>query len=251
MVIKTNRTRGRESSPSEAPSGALRWSIEQRLGFIEGRLFWLGAVNRTDLVRRFGVSMSQASGDIARYLALDPPGLGYDKSAKRYVAGDDFKPVLAAPRHGCLNLHASALPRWRGAAPIQRAIMAGDTVTAATVMRMDEGLDTGPVCCAEAVPIESDMTAGELHDLLATKGIPTRWGVVFACIATGVVFYALKPHVFSNFNTWKGILDQAAIRIVRLAAPFDRFPDNIRSDTDILHITRTWTFTRADQVLAE
>ena len=80
------------------------------------------------------------------------------------------KPVLAAPRHGCLNLHASALPRWRGAAPIQRAIMAGDTVTAATVMRMDEGLDTGPVCCAEAVPIESDMTAGELHDLLATKG---------------------------------------------------------------------------------
>ena len=63
------------------------------------------------------------------------------------------KPVLAAPRQGCLNLHASALPRWRGAAPIQRAIMAGDTETAATVMRMDEGLDTGPVCLAERVPI--------------------------------------------------------------------------------------------------
>jgi hypothetical protein len=97
MVIKTNRTRGRESSPSEAPSGALRWSIEQRLGFIEERLFWLGAVNRTDLVRRFGVSMSQASGDIARYLARDPAGVAYDKSAKRYVAGDAFRPVLAAP----------------------------------------------------------------------------------------------------------------------------------------------------------
>ena len=60
------------------------------------------------------------------------------------------KPVLAAPRDGCLNLHASALPRWRGAAPIQRAIMAGDTETAATVMRMDEGLDTGPVCLARS-----------------------------------------------------------------------------------------------------
>ena len=80
------------------------------------------------------------------------------------------KPVLAAPRHGCLNLHASALPRWRGAAPIQRAVMAGDTETAATVMRMDEGLDTGPICRAERVPIGPDTTAGELHDLLATQG---------------------------------------------------------------------------------
>ena len=80
------------------------------------------------------------------------------------------KPVLAAPRHGCLNLHASALPRWRGAAPIQRAIMAGDAETAATVMRMDEGLDTGPVCREERVPIGPDMTAGELHDLLAVRG---------------------------------------------------------------------------------
>jgi hypothetical protein len=67
------------------------------LAFIEERLFWLGAVNRTDLVRRFGVSMSQASADIARYLAHEPRGVGYDKSAKRYVAGDGFRPVLAAP----------------------------------------------------------------------------------------------------------------------------------------------------------
>jgi methionyl-tRNA formyltransferase len=80
------------------------------------------------------------------------------------------KPVLAAPRHGCLNLHASALPRWRGAAPIQRAIMAGDAETAATVMRMDEGLDTGPVCREERVPIGPNMTAGELHDVLAMRG---------------------------------------------------------------------------------
>jgi methionyl-tRNA formyltransferase len=78
--------------------------------------------------------------------------------------------VLAAPREGCLNLHASALPRWRGAAPIQRAIMAGDAETAATVMRMDAGLDTGPVCRAERVPIGPDATAGELHDILAERG---------------------------------------------------------------------------------
>jgi methionyl-tRNA formyltransferase len=80
------------------------------------------------------------------------------------------KPVLDAPRHGCLNLHASALPRWRGAAPIQRAIMAGDTETAAAVMRMEAGLDTGPICLEERVPIEPDMTAGELHDFLAGRG---------------------------------------------------------------------------------
>jgi methionyl-tRNA formyltransferase len=78
--------------------------------------------------------------------------------------------VLHAPRLGCFNLHASMLPRWRGAAPIQRAIMAGDTETAAAVMRMEEGLDTGPVCLAEAVAIGSDMTAGELHDVLAQRG---------------------------------------------------------------------------------
>ena len=80
------------------------------------------------------------------------------------------KPILAAPREGCLNLHASALPRWRGAAPIQRAIMAGDIETAAAVMRMDEGLDTGPVCLSRNVPIGPDMTAGELHDALAAQG---------------------------------------------------------------------------------
>jgi methionyl-tRNA formyltransferase len=71
---------------------------------------------------------------------------------------------------GCFNLHASALPRWRGAAPINRAIMAGDTETAAAVMRMDQGLDTGPVAMAERVAIGPDMIAGELHDLLARLG---------------------------------------------------------------------------------
>jgi methionyl-tRNA formyltransferase len=80
------------------------------------------------------------------------------------------KPILEAPRHGCLNLHGSALPRWRGAAPIQRAIMAGDAETAAMVMRMDEGLDTGPICLAERIAIGANMTAGELHDIMAQRG---------------------------------------------------------------------------------
>ncbi len=80
------------------------------------------------------------------------------------------KAILEAPHHGCLNLHASRLPRWRGAAPIQRAIMAGDSETAAMVMQMDEGLDTGPVLLAERVPIGPNTTAGELHDQLAEVG---------------------------------------------------------------------------------
>ena len=80
------------------------------------------------------------------------------------------KPILNAPKHGCLNLHASLLPRWRGAAPIQRAVMAGDAETGVMVMAMEEGLDTGPVCLAERVAIGADQTAGELHDELARLG---------------------------------------------------------------------------------
>ncbi|MEX0590083.1 MAG: methionyl-tRNA formyltransferase, partial [Xanthobacteraceae bacterium] len=78
--------------------------------------------------------------------------------------------VLEAPRFGALNLHASLLPRWRGAAPIARAIMAGDKETGVTVMQMDEGLDTGAVALAERVAIGPDSTAGELHDRLSVIG---------------------------------------------------------------------------------
>jgi methionyl-tRNA formyltransferase len=78
--------------------------------------------------------------------------------------------VLDAPRLGCFNVHASKLPRWRGAAPIRRAIMAGDSVTAVNIMRMDEFLDTGPVCLGRDVPIAPSTTAGELHDTLSSLG---------------------------------------------------------------------------------
>lgn len=80
------------------------------------------------------------------------------------------KAVLDAPRLGCFNIHASLLPRWRGAAPIQRAIMAGDPATGVMIMRMEEGLDTGPVCLGEQVAIGADETAGELHDRLSQLG---------------------------------------------------------------------------------
>jgi hypothetical protein len=97
MVLKTRAMSRPESTPLRTAGESLRWSVERRLAFIEERLFWLGEVNRMDLVRRFGVSMSQASGDIARYLALGPVGVTYDKSAKRYAAGAAFTPVLAPP----------------------------------------------------------------------------------------------------------------------------------------------------------
>ena len=80
------------------------------------------------------------------------------------------KPILEAPRLGCFNVHASLLPRWRGAAPINRAIMAGDMESGVTIVQMDEGLDTGAMAMAERVPIQSDMTAGDLHDALARLG---------------------------------------------------------------------------------
>ncbi len=80
------------------------------------------------------------------------------------------KPILDLFPRGCFNLHASLLPRWRGAAPIQRAIMAGDRETGVAVMKMEEGLDTGPVAMTERVAITADATAGDLHDELARIG---------------------------------------------------------------------------------
>ncbi|WP_425098103.1 methionyl-tRNA formyltransferase [Tropicibacter sp. S64] len=78
--------------------------------------------------------------------------------------------VLDAPKHGCLNIHASLLPRWRGAAPIHRAIMAGDAETGVCIMQMEAGLDTGPVLLREVLEIENEETTGELHDRLSTLG---------------------------------------------------------------------------------
>jgi methionyl-tRNA formyltransferase len=80
------------------------------------------------------------------------------------------KPILDAPPLGCFNVHASLLPRWRGAGPINRAVMAGDMNTGTSVMKMNEGLDTGDIAMLESMPIGADMTAGDLHDALARLG---------------------------------------------------------------------------------
>ncbi|MFG1300553.1 methionyl-tRNA formyltransferase [Xanthobacter sp. V3C-3] len=96
--------------------------------------------------------------------------------------------ILDAPRLGCLNLHGSLLPRWRGAAPIQRAIMAGDRETGVAVMRMEAGLDTGPVGLVERIPIGADMTAGELHDRMMVLGADLMGRALAALERDGLAF---------------------------------------------------------------
>ncbi len=98
------------------------------------------------------------------------------------------KAVLAAPRLGCVNIHASLLPRWRGAAPIQRAIEAGDTETGISIMAMEAGLDTGPVYITGKLPITGGTTAPELHDALAALGA----GMIVDAVA-GIAEGRLKP----------------------------------------------------------
>ena len=102
------------------------------------------------------------------------------------------KPILQAPRLGCINIHASLLPRWRGAAPIQRAILSGDDKTGITIMQMDEGLDTGAILAAEEIDIGPAATCAELHDRLAVLG--GRMVVyVLNGLETGVIEPAPQP----------------------------------------------------------
>ena len=101
------------------------------------------------------------------------------------------QPILDAPRLGCLNLHGSLLPRWRGAAPIQRAVLAGDARTGVMVMRMDAGLDTGPVGLVDEMPIGPDMTAGELHDRMMLVGADLM-GRALAALERGSLTFTLQ-----------------------------------------------------------
>ncbi len=96
--------------------------------------------------------------------------------------------ILDLPRHGCLNLHGSLLPRWRGAAPIQRAVMAGDAESGVGVMRMEAGLDTGPVAMEVRVAITEGMTAGELHDALMPAGADLMGRALARLEAEGLTF---------------------------------------------------------------
>ena len=135
--------------------------------------------------------------------------------------------VLVAPRLGCINAHASLLPRWRGAAPIQRAIMAGDTETGVTIMRMDEGLDTGPIIAAEAVPIGPETTGGALHDMLAALSARLVVDAVGALAAgtlaetpqpSGGVTYAAKLEKHEAAIDWRAPARHIE-RTVRALAP--------------------------------
>ena len=102
------------------------------------------------------------------------------------------KPVLEAFPLGCFNLHASLLPRWRGAAPINRAIMAGDPESGVMVMKMEEGLDTGPIAMADRVAISADATAGQLHDILAQRGSKLMV-VALAALERGTLQLTAQP----------------------------------------------------------
>ena len=138
------------------------------------------------------------------------------------------KPILDAPRLGCFNLHASLLPRWRGAAPINRAIMAGDDATGVTVMRMDAGLDTGDIAMGdtamiERVPIPANMTAGQIHNALAEIGADLM-GRALAALAGGRLRFKPQP---TEGVTYAEKIDKAETRI-DWSKPWQAVHDHIR-----------------------
>lgn len=137
--------------------------------------------------------------------------------------------VLDTPRLGCLNIHASLLPRWRGAAPIQRAIQAGDRESGVTIMQMDVGLDTGPMLLERVIPIEPRETGGSLHDRLATLGAEAVIEAIDA-VAAGTAkpreqpkegaTYAAKIRKEETSIDWS----KAAVEIDRLVRAFNPWP---------------------------
>lgn len=131
--------------------------------------------------------------------------------------------ILDAPQLGCLNLHASLLPRWRGAAPIQRAIMAGDAESGVAVMKMEAGLDTGPVGLVERVAIGADMTAGELHDRLMIVGADLM-GRALAALERGALNFTPQPE---DGVTYAAKIDKAETRI-DWSKPAKQVHDHIR-----------------------
>jgi len=129
-------------------------------------------------------------------------------------------PVLAWPRHGCLNIHASKLPRWRGAAPIARAIEAGDTMTGITIMQMDAGLDTGPMIEVVDVPIGARETSGTLHDRLAEAGGDAVVAALRRLARDGALASVPQPAEGATYAQKIGRSD-AAIRWERPATALD------------------------------
>jgi len=139
------------------------------------------------------------------------------------------RPVLDAPRLGCVNIHASVLPRWRGAAPIQRAVLAGDDESGVTIMRMEEGLDTGPMYLIETTPIADDETGGSLHDRLSELG-----AVALMKALSGILDGTLQPQAQDDTRScYAKKLDKAeawvdwarpAVEIERQVRAFNPWP---------------------------
>lgn len=137
--------------------------------------------------------------------------------------------VLAAPRLGCINVHASILPRWRGAAPIQRAIEAGDTQTGVTIMQMDVGLDTGDMLIKAYCPILAEDTGGSLHDRLITLGAPALIEAL-DLIESGAIKPEKQDDSLSNYAPKLSKEEAAlnwqlsAVELVRKVRAFNPFP---------------------------
>ncbi len=139
------------------------------------------------------------------------------------------QPVLDAPRLGCVNVHASLLPRWRGAAPIQRAILTGDRETGVTIMRMEAGLDTGPMYLKRLIPIAGNDTGGSLHDKLAVLGAEALLAAL-----PGIAEGSLSPQPQdASLSTYAGKLNKEealidwhrpAVEIERMIRAFDPWP---------------------------
>jgi methionyl-tRNA formyltransferase len=137
--------------------------------------------------------------------------------------------ILGVPRLGCWNIHASLLPRWRGAAPIQRAILAADTTTGITIMQMDAGLDTGPMLLVRPLPIGAHENGGQLHDRLAALGADSIVAAVEQCLAGRLVAvrqpedgasYAAKIRKQEAVIDWR----QSAAQIDRQVRAFNPWP---------------------------
>jgi len=152
--------------------------------------------------------------------------------------------VLAIPRWGCVNVHASLLPRWRGAAPIHRALLAGDAETGISIMRMEAGLDTGPVFAQTVLPIERGMTGGELHDALAELGALTLLATLPGLLAgrlnpepqdDTLATYALKLEKAETELDWT----RPALELERRVLAFNPYPvAHTRLDDQILRVWR-------------
>ena len=144
VLTRPDRPAGRGQRP--APSAVKRFAISRGL-----EIFQPESLKSADAAARLRAARAEAL-VVAAYGMILPPSL-----------------LVVAP-HGALNIHASLLPRWRGAAPIQRALLAGDRETGVSIMRMDTGLDTGPLLAQRSLPIAEDEDAGTLHDKLAALG---------------------------------------------------------------------------------